>query len=296
MRCLILGATGQIGSHLLAACEERGLARLGTWYTRFHSQYVPLDIRDGDAVRELIADYQPDVTFHAVGLTCSGFAEAYPELCRQITIDGTRHVTEAVARQGGKLVFVSSDEVFGECLTAQREDSVTAPSNEMARCYATAEDIIRDALPEQHLIVRTSWVFGCDDRARNLGFEMLRKFRKTAPFVADTERHGHPTYAPDLADVILELTRSEQTGTVHAIGPDRHNEFTFARLAAHIFGRDAHQIRHSTDDDHPRPLNVWLDRYKLRSLLGPHAIRSAADGLRGFRDALKPTLATVRAA
>ena len=294
MRCLILGASGQIGSHLLTACDERGYTRMGTWYTRSHSQHVPLDIRDGDAVRELIADYQPDVTYHAAGLSCSGYAEAYPEQCQQITIDGTRHVTEAIAQQGGKLVLISSDEVFGECRTAQGEDFVTSPNNEMARCYTTAEDIIRATLPERHLIVRTSWVFGCDDRGRNLGFAALRKFRKAVPFTADPERQGHPTYAPDLAEVILELTRMELTGTIHAIGPDRHSEFTFARLAAHIFGRDADLVQPTIDSEHPRPVNVWLDRSKLRNLLGPRAIRSAGDGLRGFRDALKsstqPTL------
>ena len=76
MRCLILGATGQIGSHLAAACADRGLAHLGTWYRYPHSDYVPLDVRDADGVEELIADYQPDVTFLAAGLTCGGYAEA----------------------------------------------------------------------------------------------------------------------------------------------------------------------------------------------------------------------------
>src|SRR5579885_3501035 len=118
MRCLILGATGQIGSHLAAACADRGLAHLGTYYRWPHPDYAPLDVRDADAVEELIADYQPDVTFLAAGLACSGYAEAFPDECRQITVEGTTVVAEAVARGDGSLVLFSTDEVFGECPTA----------------------------------------------------------------------------------------------------------------------------------------------------------------------------------
>src|SRR5262245_56151313 len=127
MRCLILGATGQVGSNLVAACTDRGLAHLGTYYRFPNPEYAPLDIRDADSLNELIADYQPDAVFHAIGLPNGGFAEAYPEVCRQVTVEGTRLVTDAIYRHGGKLVYFSSDEVFGECATARREEDVVAP-------------------------------------------------------------------------------------------------------------------------------------------------------------------------
>jgi NAD(P)-dependent dehydrogenase (short-subunit alcohol dehydrogenase family) len=50
MRSLILGATGLVGSHLHALCDDRGYAKLGSWYTFPHPDHVPLDVRDGDAV------------------------------------------------------------------------------------------------------------------------------------------------------------------------------------------------------------------------------------------------------
>src|SRR5687767_441113 len=122
MRCLVLGATGQIGSHLIAACADRGLAHLGTYYRWPHPEYAPLDVRDVDSVDELIADYQPDVTFLAAGWTSGGYAETRPDECRQVMVEGPRLVAGAVARHGGSLVLFSSDEVFGECPTARREE------------------------------------------------------------------------------------------------------------------------------------------------------------------------------
>ena len=70
-----------------------------------------------------------------------------------------------------------------------------------------------------------------------------------------------------------QLAKLGQTGTVHVVGPDRHTEFTFARLAAHVLGADTDLVvgRPAADlgDDSPRPGRVWLDRFKLRTLLGP---------------------------
>jgi dTDP-4-dehydrorhamnose reductase len=300
MRCLILGATGQIGSHLAASCADRGLAHLGTYYRYPQSEYAPLDIRDADAVEELIADYQPDATFLAAGLISGGYAEVHPDECRQVMIEGATLVADAVSRHGGMLVQFSSDEVFGECETARREDDALSPAGVLARCHAEAEAVVRGTLPDRHLIVRTGWVYGPEERGRNRGCRLAKSLAAGKPTSVATDRHGQPTYGPDLAEVALELARLGQTGTVHVVGPDRHTEFTFARLAAHVFGHDVDLIRGvpaAEFADDPRPSRVQLDRFKLRSVLGPRAIRGAAEGLRALRAELFPAMVrTARAA
>jgi dTDP-4-dehydrorhamnose reductase len=295
MRSLILGATGLVGSHLHALCDDRGYAHLGTWYTFPHPEFAPLDVRDADAVGELVADYQPDVTYLAAGIADGGYADAFPDVCRGVTVDGTRVVAEAVARHGGSLVLFSSDEVFGECPSARREEDPLGPVGELARAKESAEAIVRGLLPDRHLILRSGWLFGPEERGRNLGCRLAKKLAAGVQVQVATDRHGQPTYAPDLAEVAVELARTGQTGTFHAVGPDRHTEFTFARLAAHVLGYDVDLIEGVTaahlDDGNPRPDRVWLDRFKLRAALGPRAIRGVPDGLRAFRTALQPAVA-----
>lgn len=267
MRCLVVGGTGLVGSHLLTACEDRRYATLGTAYTRPPADFAALDVRDADAVRELVADYQPDVTFYAAAA--------------DLPATGPANVAAAVARHGGTLTFVGGDEVFGECPTARKETHAVAPASVPGHVQAAAEAAIRAALPGRHLILRTSAVFGTGgDRVAG----WVRAWQAGLTVNAATDRDLQPTFAPDLADVAVELVKARHAGVVHVVGPDRHTEFTFARLACHVLGHDTDLVQPAAGTT-DRPARVHLDRFQLRGLLGPNAVRSAADGLRAVRAA-----------
>jgi dTDP-4-dehydrorhamnose reductase len=300
MRCLILGATGQIGANLISTCELRGLARLGTWYSFPYAEHVPLDVRDADSVEELVADYQPDATFLTAGISCSGYAEAFPVETQDVVVGGTQIVADAVARHGGMLITFSTDEVFGSSLTAHREEDPVSPVGALARSHVDAERIVRLLLPNRHLIIRTGWVFGPEERGRNLVCRLVRELSQGNKLFTALDRHGQPTYGPDLAALAIELAHRGQTGTIHVVGPDRHTEFTFARLAAHILGYDVDRVTGCDaailDDDRPSRGRVWLDRHAMRAILGAKAIRGTADGLRAFRTAPTPAIRGLRAA
>ena len=280
MRTLILGASGLIGSHLAAACTTRDLEWLGT--SLRNSNHIGVDIRNTDAVTEIVQDYKPDVTFLAAGLPSSDYAEAFPDECDAVVTRGTRNVAEAVAATGGRLVSFHTDELFHTARTARVEDATPAPGNAFARAHLAAENCIRELLPTRHLIARTSWVFGPESR-RCPANAILRRLRRQDECLADANLHGHPTYAPDLAEVALQLAQVGETGTLHLAGPDRQTKFTFARLVAQVFGHDAGMVEISAEVGTVRPANVWLDRRKLKSLVGANAVRTTADGLRAMR-------------
>jgi dTDP-4-dehydrorhamnose reductase len=278
MRCLVVGGTGVIGSHLLAACGDRRYATLGTGYRRPPADFAPLDVRDADAVTELVADYQPDATFFAAGGPAG------------VQAAGAANVSAAVARHGGTLLFVGGDEVFGDCPAARNEGHPVAPANGRGREQAAAEAAVRAALPGRHLILRAGWAFGPGGGDALAGW--ARRWAAGEVVEAAADRDGQPTFAPDLAEAAVELVKARHAGTVHVTGPDRHTEFTFARLACHVLGYDADLVQPvaGTCD---RPARVHLCRAALRRLLGAKAVRGTADGLRAVRAArhLAPALA-----
>lgn len=289
MRCLILGATGQLGSQFVRACHSRDIAHLGSWYRHPHHDYVPLDIRDEHAVNDLMDDYQPDVTILAAGVQSAGFAERFAEETRSINVLGAEIVAASVARHGGRLVQFSPDTVFGECPQARREEDTPTATGVLESGKREAEALIRGLLPDRHLIVRTGWLFGPDERSRGVFGAIRRQLAQGESVAVARNRFGQPTFAPDLASATLDLIGSGQTGTIHIVGPDKHSESTWARLLCHVFDYDVDLLEEVDAEalvgSDPRPNRVWLDRFKLRSLLGPRCIRSTADGLRATRDA-----------
>jgi dTDP-4-dehydrorhamnose reductase len=288
MRSLILGATGQIGSLLAAECELRDDVVQGTWYRRPHAEHVPLDLRDEDAVRSLVRDFQPDAVFLAAGLTQIDFAESNPAECRDVNVIGVENVVEAMAETAAKLVYFSSAHVFGECKAAAKEDAATAPLNAYGRSQAEAERVIAGVLPDRHLILRSHYVYGFEERGKNPALHAVRRMRDGQTIRAATDRHCQPTFGPDLVTVAVELVKHGCVGTFHAVGPDRMTEFAFLRTTAFIFGLDVDLVEGvptaEMQEEAPRAKSAWLDRSKLRAELGPKALRGPSEGLRKLRD------------
>lgn len=288
MRSLILGATGQIGSLLAAECEHRDDIVQGTWYRRPHAEHVPLDLRDEDAVRNLVRDFQPDAVFLAAGLNQIDFAESNPAECRDVNVIGVENVVEAVATTAAKLVYFSSTHVFGECKVAHKEDAATAPLNAYGRSQAEAERVIAGVLPDRHLILRSHFVYGFEERGKNPALHAVKRMRAGQPVASTAERFCQPTFGPDLATVAVELVKHGCVGTFHAVGPDRMTEFAFLRTTAFIFGLDSDLVEDVSvadlQEEAPRPRSAWLDRFKLRTELGPKALRGPGEGLRVLRD------------
>ena len=279
MRTLILGASGLIGSHLAAACSTRDFDWVGT--SLRGSDFINLDVRNSEAVREIVNDTKPDVTFLAAGLPSSDYAEAFPEECDAVVTRGTRNVAAAVAATGGRLVSFHTDELFHTARTARVEDATPAPGNAFARAHLAAENCIRELLPTRHLIARTSWVYGPESR-RCPANAILRRLRRHDECLADANLHGHPTYAPDLAEVALQLAQVGETGTLHLAGPDPADQVHLRPAGSTSFrprrgvGRDQPRGRHGAAGEClARPAEVKIARGGERG--ADHGRRVAGD-------------------
>ncbi len=288
MRNLILGATGQIGSLVYDACESRGEPTLGTRYRSFDSRMEPFDLLSPDSLTDLIARSECDTVYLTAGMSQIDFAEVHPEECHATNVVGVDRVAQICHENQVKLVFVSTDHVFGECKTAKNEDSEPAPINSYGRSYAEAEACIRDRLPDRHLIVRTSFVYGPQSRNRNPLLATLRKLANRQAHGVAVDRQCQPTYGPDLADTLVSLNQRGATGTYHAVGPDRMTEHAFATTIAFLFGYDSDLVEpartQSLGEDAPRPMSRWLNRMKLRSELGAKVLRAPSEALRQYRE------------
>lgn len=249
MKVLVTGATGQLGWDVVKELEGRGIDYRGTGSK-------DLDITDREAVMQYIQAYQPDAVIHCAAYTAVDKAEEEPEKCRDVNAHGTAYIAEACKAVDAKMVYISTDYVFGDDGDQPHEvDDPVHPLNVYGQTKWEGEEAVRGIL-QKYFIVRISWVFG--EHGNNFVKTMLRlgKIHKEISVVAD--QFGAPTYTADLAPLLWAMIQTDKYGTYHACNAGC---CSWAELAEAIF-RAAHMnvsVKHITTEEYPmkarRPKN-----------------------------------------
>jgi len=282
VKSLVIGASGQVGA-LLHRLAREGEDCVGTYCRNSRPGLRQLDLRDFTAVWQMIRDVRSDVCYLPGALTFVDYAEAHPQECEEINILGTGHVARAMAEVEGLLVFFSTDHVFSGSPRSWKEDDLVSPQSVYARSKAQAEQIIRETLPDHHLILRTSWVFGPDPQKKNFFWRVRRTLEKGEELIVPSDQHGQPTFGPDLAHTARQLVECGARGTFHVVGPQYLSRLAWARLIAEGFdlSTDLIQGRPSSKLDLAafRPLHIRLDRAKLLAHFEHDPIRPPKDGV-----------------
>ena len=103
---LVTGTTGQLGHDVIRELERRGEDFLGT--TR-----AELNLSDPDAAKKFILEKKPDAVIHCAAYTAVDKAESEAELALTVNGLATRKIAEACRDIGAKMLYLSTDYVFG---------------------------------------------------------------------------------------------------------------------------------------------------------------------------------------
>lgn len=216
MRCLVTGATGLLGSHIVeklraAGHSVRALVRPQSDTTWLATQGVELahgDVTDADSVRRACRGIER--VFHSAARV--GDWGPWSEFV-EITINGTRNVIDAVQAEGvARYIHISSISVYGHVDGEGLVLDETAPLgvnlhrwSYYSRAKVSAEQLVWEAHHAGRIratSIRPSWLYGPRDRA-------------TIPRLADNIRRGRAkligtgdnrlnvVYAGNVADAAL---------------------------------------------------------------------------------------------
>jgi dTDP-4-dehydrorhamnose reductase len=234
MRVAVTGAGGRLGRALVAALDEAPFTGPLGALAWSRPDY---DLDDPAAAARVIGRDRPDVVVHAAAWTDVDGCARDPERAMRRNAIAAAELAEACAAASADLVLVSTNEVFDGRRTDGRGYAATdrpSPGNPYGASKLAGEAAAQaaclrhggvvsapvDAAPPsapQLAVVRTAWLFGppgndfpakivaAADRARAAG-ESLR-------VVGDEV--GSPTYAPDLAEAIVELLATGAYAGVH---------------------------------------------------------------------------------
>ncbi|HWT64822.1 MAG TPA: dTDP-4-dehydrorhamnose reductase [Terracidiphilus sp.] len=199
---LILGRSGQVGWEL-----QRTLACAGE-ITALDQGDV--DLSAPDSIRSVIQSARPAVIVNAAAYTAVDKAETDAELAKAINTTAPQVLAEEAKRAGSLLVHFSTDYVFdGTKATPYVETDAPNPINVYGRTKLDGDRAIETAGGE-HLIFRTSWVFG--KRGRNFLLTVLKlaKERPELRFVDD--QRGAPTTSECIAQAVAAVLAQVRVG------------------------------------------------------------------------------------
>ena len=207
MKVLVTGVTGQLGYDVARELERR------------HIEYKGVGSKDMDLtvpseVEKVVAAYHPDVIIHCAAYTAVDKAEDEADTCMAVNADGTLAIAKAAKDIDAKMVYISTDYVFGgEGNLPFAVDAEKFPVNMYGMTKLFGEQAVQMLL-QKYFIIRISWVFGRN--GNNFIKTMLRlgKERKELNVVAD--QWGSPTYTADLAPLICDMIETEKYGVYHA--------------------------------------------------------------------------------
>jgi dTDP-4-dehydrorhamnose reductase len=241
---LIFGASGMLGRELLAACAERGIHAAGL------AGRARADIANPQAVSEAIGEHQPGVIINCASFTNVDDAEVKRDEAMRVNGDGAGNIARCAADSGAMLVHISTDYVFsGRGRRPWREDDPTAPANVYGLSKLEGERQILESGCE-HLIVRTSWLFAPHSRNFVRTIHSAAGAQNELKVVDD--QFGRPTYAPDLAGVVLAVLERGARGMIHVANDGECSRYEFARAIVEMSGLPCRVVGCSTSAQ-PRP-------------------------------------------
>jgi dTDP-4-dehydrorhamnose reductase len=243
MRLLVTGAGGMLGRDVTRAGEDAGheVAALAR---------ADLDVTDPVAVRGALAAERPAAVLNCAAWTDVDGAEADPEGARAVNADALGHLGAAAREAGARVVHTSTDYVFdGSAQEPYVESSPTAPRSVYGQTKLDGERALADSGAE-HLIVRSSWLFGLG--GRNFADTMLRLAGERDEVAVVTDQLGCPTWTGHLGPALVELAAGPLTGIAHVAGGGECSWHDFAREIFRRAGVNC-AVRPATSGEMARP-------------------------------------------
>lgn len=268
MNILVTGANGQLGN------EMRVVARNSADNYIF-TDVAELDITDAAAVEKMVTDNDVKVIVNCAAYTNVDKAEDDREFAELLNARAVENLAQAIRRNDGVLVHVSTDYVFGGTKnnTPCREDEPANPTGVYGVTKLHGEQAII-ASGCHHIIIRTAWLYS--EFGKNFLKTMLDLTTTKPQLKVVFDQVGSPTYAYDLALAIFDIVENrkyvDNDGIYHYSNEGVCSWFDFTKMIAEYAGHTGCDIQPCHSDEFPskvvRPSYSVLDKTKIKKTFG----------------------------
>jgi dTDP-4-dehydrorhamnose reductase len=195
---LVTGSNGQLGSEL------RVLAQKYPAYNFHFTDYKALDITNHSAVKAFVKEAHISVIINCAAYTAVDKAESDLEMSTKLNHLAVENFGKIAKESNIQLIHISTDYVFdGTNYMPYTEEDKTNPQGVYGSTKLAGEKALQQINPANSIIIRTSWVYS--SFGNNFVKTMLRLANERTELGVIVDQIGTPTYARDLAKVLLEI-------------------------------------------------------------------------------------------
>ncbi len=287
MTILVTGANGQLGNEMrIVACksadkfiftdvtqasEEQTLMLRRLAGDGVDVSTSLLDITDIDAVRTAVREQKVDAIVNCAAYTNVDAAESNEAFAEKLNADAPENLALVMKEAGGVLVQISTDYVFGRepYNTPCREDQKGTPTGVYGMTKLHGEQKIM-AVGCRYVIIRTAWLYS--EFGKNFCKTMLSLTATKPQLKVVFDQVGTPTYAWDLANVIMTALARPVTGVYHFSNEGVCSWYDFTKMIAEYSAQADCDVQpcHSNEFPSPvkRPSFSVLDKTKIKETYG----------------------------
>lgn len=264
-KLLVAGASGLIGTEIVRAAARWTVLGVARSVAGAASESV--DLEDHASIRRVLSDFCPDVVVVAAAWPWVDGCERDPLRSRRQNVDTVGNLLSIVP-PATRIVFFSTDHVFDGTGAVYSEDSPTNPPSVYAKHKRQVETLLLER--GASLVVRTSYVFGVEERRRNFMYRVVEAAERGDVLKVPVDQAGMPTWSTWLAESTLSLLENGVEGVIHLTGPEVLTKANWARRVAEGLGLHGLEVKEVPWEESgqvaPRPARVHLvsNRHTLR--------------------------------
>lgn len=281
-----IGTSGLVGSRVTELLAD-------SYQITPHSSKKGFDITKKESLGALVYDLEHSLVLHMAAKTdvdgCEkdkridikklsnkeiGNAEAFKNTAWGINVLGTRNVVEACKKGGKKIIYISTDFVFGgedAPKDGYSEEDMPSPINWYAQTKYEGEKIVMNSgLP--YLILRIAYPYRKTyEQKKDFVRAVLGRLSAGQKVQAITDHIMTPTFIDDIAYAIKKLLDNDLFGVFHVVGSEFVTPYDAVVKIADAFHLDQSLVEKTTrlkffSGRAPRPFNLSIKNDKIESL------------------------------
>jgi dTDP-4-dehydrorhamnose reductase len=206
-KILVTGANGQLGKEL------KDIAATFLQFEFIFLSRADLLIHRFELLRNYFETIKPEYCINCAAYTAVDRAEDEKELAFQVNAEAVGVLAAVCKEHNVKLILISTDYVFdGNSAIPYTENFPPHPVNVYGASKLQGEKEALQLNPDV-IIIRTSWLYS--SYGKNFVKTILRLLKERNEISVVNDQTGSPTYAADLASVILNIVANCQLSIVN---------------------------------------------------------------------------------